>query len=285
MPVDKKTQIRNEKIQKALQDHYDEAKEHFSTNNIVGIFLQGSQNYGLDDDESDVDTKLVVTPSLSDLVRAKDPVSTTYVRANDEHIDFKDVRLMLNTFKKQNLNFVEILFTPWFILNPLYESIWGELVKYSETIAHYNNYLAVKAMKGVALEKYHALEHRYPSRIPIIDKFGYDPKQLSHLIRVRNFIEKFIGHRFYEDCMHPDNPEYIIAVKRGYIPHEKMREVADHEMALIDELTKAYTKDSEYNRSSKGAEDLLDSVQERIMITSIKNELELERKSQECKNC
>ena len=29
-------------------EHYEEALEKFQKNNIVGIFLQGSQNYGLE---------------------------------------------------------------------------------------------------------------------------------------------------------------------------------------------------------------------------------------------
>ena len=92
-----------------LREHYEEAKLHFPEDRIVGIFLQGSQNYGLDTEFSDVDTKLVVVPTFEQLaMNAPSPVSTTHIRANDEHIDFKDVRLMLQLFKKQNMNFLEI---------------------------------------------------------------------------------------------------------------------------------------------------------------------------------
>lgn len=41
------------------------------------------------------------------------------MRANDEHIDFKDLRLMFQTFRKQNLNFVKYARISK-ILNPLY---------------------------------------------------------------------------------------------------------------------------------------------------------------------
>lgn len=43
-----------------VQEHLDEALTHFHKDQIVGIFLQGSQNYGLDTPLSDVDTKLIV---------------------------------------------------------------------------------------------------------------------------------------------------------------------------------------------------------------------------------
>ena len=103
-----------------VKEHYEEALEKFQKNNIVGIFLQGSQNYGLEIPESDVDTKLIITPSFKDIALNHKPISTTHVRANQEHIDFKDIRLYMETFRKQNLNFLEILFTDFFSINPLY---------------------------------------------------------------------------------------------------------------------------------------------------------------------
>ena len=40
-------------INEKVHDHYMEAREYFPDNSIVGIFLQGSQNYGLDYEGSD----------------------------------------------------------------------------------------------------------------------------------------------------------------------------------------------------------------------------------------
>jgi predicted nucleotidyltransferase len=106
-----------------VREHYNEALEYFPEDRIVGVFLQGSQNYGLDVFNSDVDTKLIITPTFEELVFNKSPHSTTHIRANDEHIDFKDIRLYMLTFRKQNLNFLEILYTPYKIVNPKYEKI------------------------------------------------------------------------------------------------------------------------------------------------------------------
>ena len=51
-------------IMKRMREHYEEALLHFPEDQIVGIFLQGSQNYGLDYEGSDVDTKLIWFQSL-----------------------------------------------------------------------------------------------------------------------------------------------------------------------------------------------------------------------------
>jgi predicted nucleotidyltransferase len=104
-------EIRHGLIMKRVQEHYDEALQYFPEEQIVGIFLQGSQNYDLDYEGSDVDTKLIVVPSFKDICLNRKPISTTHVRENNEHIDWKDVRKYVEEFRKQNLNFLEILFT------------------------------------------------------------------------------------------------------------------------------------------------------------------------------
>jgi hypothetical protein len=125
----------NQWIMDRVREHYNEALEHFPEDRIVGIYYQGSANYGLDYIHSDVDTKLIVTPTFKDIAMNRKAVSTTHVRKNDEHIDFKDIRLYMETFRKQNLNFLEILFTPFKIINPMYEDEWGRLIEHRESIA------------------------------------------------------------------------------------------------------------------------------------------------------
>lgn len=198
-------EIRAGLIMKRLQEHYDESLQYFKPEEIVGIFLQGSQNYGLDYEGSDVDTKLIVVPSFKDICLNKKPVSTTHIRANEEHIDFKDIRLYMETFRKQNLNFLEILFTDFYIINPMYREQWDRLVAAREQIARMNPHRAVKSMKGVAMEKYHAMEHRYPSKADIIDKYGYDGKQVSHQIRVYDYLRRYIAGEDYKSCLRPSD--------------------------------------------------------------------------------
>ena len=259
-------------IMKRIQEHYNEALQYFPEDRIVGIFCQGSTNYGLDTIRSDVDTKLIVVPTFDDIVFNKKPASTTHVRANDEHIDFKDLRLMFQTFRKQNLNFVEILFTDFKILNPLYAKEWNRLVTGNEAIAHYNPYGAVKTMKGIALEKYHAMEHEYPSKLEVLAQYGYDPKQVSHLVRVQNFISSYLADRPYEECLYPKDKDFIMDIKLGRYSLDEARKIADKYLKLI--VTEA---DIFCERVAPSAdpevEELLDSVQYNIMEAATRREL------------
>ena len=120
---------------------------------VLGVFLQGSQNYNLDYPGSDIDTKCIVIPSFEDIVLNKQPASTTLILEDNSHIDVKDVRLMWQCFKKQNINFLEILFTKYYIVSSRYELFWNDMREIAERIAHYNNYAAVNCIAGMVMEK------------------------------------------------------------------------------------------------------------------------------------
>lgn len=263
---------REESIMARVHEHLDESFNYFPMDRIVGLFLQGSQNYGLDYEKSDVDTKLIVTPTFKEIAFNKSPVSTTHVRANDEHTDFKDIRLYIQTFRKQNLNFLEILFTPFKLVNWRYADEWQRLVDNREAITHYNSYQAIKSMKGIAMEKFHAMEHEYPSKVDVLAQYGYDPKQLHHLLRVEEYIGRYISGEPYEDCLCPRRPEYLLEVKRGYYDLDTARVVGKTAIENIIRIADAFAEKAE-NKGDPAVDELLDSVQYNIMEKAIKMEL------------
>lgn len=263
---------REERIMKRMHEHYQRGVELYGESRIVGLFLQGSQNYGLDYEGSDIDTKLILTPTIEDIIFNRKAVSTTHVLENEEHLDAKDIRLYIQTFRKQNLNFLEILFTEFKIVNPQYEKMWNVLVEHREEIARYNEFQAIKSMKGIAMEKYHAMEHPYPSKLGIITKWGYDPKQLHHLLRVEEYIGRYIAGEAYEDCLRPRRPEYLLDVKRGYYDLDTARVVANTAINNVIRVADAFTATVE-NIGKSEVDAILDGVQRDIMKFAIAMEL------------
>lgn len=263
-------------IMQRLREHYDEACGLIPEDRIVGVFLQGSQNYGLDYEGSDVDSKCIVLPTLEDICFAKKPISTTHVRENDEHIDLKDIRLMFQTFRKQNINFIEILFTEYKIINPLYEDLWNELIAQNELVGRYNPHRAVTTMKGIASEKFHALEHRYPSRVEIIDKFGgYDPKQLHHLLRIEDFLKRYIDGETYAECLKPCAEGCFILkhIKQfGVKDLKEARQFAEESFDRISRMANEY-RETHLDEGNPAVDELLDNVQRKIMKKSIQLEM------------
>ena len=256
-----------------VKEHYNEALTYFPEDRIVGIFLQGSQNYGLATPQSDVDTKLIVTPTFKDIAMNRKPVSTTHIRTNEEHIDFKDIRLYIQTFRKQNLNFLEILYTDFAIVNPIYEKQWNRLVESREAITHFNPYRSVQSMKGIALEKYHAMEHEYPSKIEVLKKYGYDPKQLHHLVRVEDYLGRYINGESYESCLDPGPmKQELIEIKMGKYSLADARSIADKAKAHVEEMAE-YAYSIYPNEEDPEVNELLDDVQYEIMRIAVKGEL------------
>ena len=184
---------------------------------VLGVFLQGSQNYNLDYSGSDIDTKAILLPNFKDFVLNKKPISTTIILPSNEHIDIKDIRLYMECFRKQNINFVEILFTKYKVLNPEFADMFQPMFDNAEDIAHYNNYKAVNSIVGMVYEKHKALCHPYPTLIDKIEKYGYDNKQLHHMLRLEEFLLRYINGVPYHECLISQHTQYLISVKSQYI--------------------------------------------------------------------
>ena len=261
-------------IMNELDRHYQEALKRYKESQIVAICLQGSQNYGLDIEGSDIDTKCILTPTFKDIAMANQMVSTTHVLDNNEHLDAKDIRAYISCFRKQNLNFLEILFTEYFIIPVQYYDQWNRLVANREDIARMNEFRAVKSMKGIALEKYHAMEHPYPSKVDILAKYGYDSKQLHHLVRVDEYLTRYIAGEQYKDCLIPkgDMREYLLDIKKGKYDLAAARSIADKTLAHVTQIADEFCAERE-DKEDEDMRELLQDVQYEIMKIAVKEEL------------
>lgn len=207
--------IRDEqKIYNRLKDDFDLLT--FKGYKVVGVFLQGSQNYNLDYENSDIDTKAILLPSFNDFLFNRKQISTTLeLPPSNEHLDIKDIRLMFENFKKQNINFVEVLFTKYKYMNPKYEKLFKPMFYNNERIARYDQYKTLNSIAGMSMEKFKAMEHPYPTLIHKIEKFGYDGKQVSHIERLNDFVKKYVNGESYEKCFKVDDNlrQHLIDVK------------------------------------------------------------------------
>ena len=277
-----------------MQEHYKCMLELYPADRIVGVFLQGSQNYNMDDADSDVDTKCLIVPSVDEIVLAKQPVSVTHCivdgklvyteeeKMGAEHCDAKDIRLYWKTLLKANINFVEILFTEHYIINSMYEDFWNEILSMREAIARVNPLAAIKAMMGMVSEKYFALTHRYPSRVEWLDKFGYDPKQLHHLIRIYRFMYAYHNGRLefsYNDLV---KGNHLLPAEKKKIKDIKRFGCGDLEFAqkqadLYLELAKKLYEEAKELYDGKDNEEIKDAmfnIMAEIVKLSIRKELE-----------
>lgn len=241
--------------------------------NVLGVMLQGSQNYQLDYEGSDIDTKAILVPSFEDFVLNKKPVSTTLIKEDNSHIDIKDIRLMHECFRKQNINFIEILFTKYKYMNPEYTELYQSMFDNNELIAHYNNYAAINCIAGMVYKKHKAMEHPYPTLIEKIEKYGYDNKQLHHMLRCEEFLKRYINGVPYAECLIPTDPQHLINIKASYIYSlEEAREIANNCEATVKDIKQKYM-DTHEVVINKEVDKIMNDVLINILKYSFKKEI------------
>lgn len=187
--------------------------------------------------------------------------------------EVKDIRKMFECFKKQNINFVELLFTQYYILNPIYEELFAPMLDNAEKIARYNNYASVNCMCGMAFEKYKALTYPYPSIVDKIEKYGCDPKQLHHILRLKDFIERYCNGESYRTILIPKNKDMLLDIKSNYhYELEYSKNLAKETCEWIKQYKQEYMENNPLEINTE-AKDVMEKVMTNLITFSIKNEV------------
>ena len=185
---------------------------------VVCLMLQGSQNYGLDEYsdnyKSDIDSKAIVLPHFRDFVYEKQPISKVEILDNNEHIDVKDIRVMFEMFTKENISYIELLYTKYKIINPKYNYYMQKVFDRRKDIAEININQFLRCIVGMSGNKVKALCHPYPNLIEKIEKYGFDGKQLSHCVRLYEFISRYTRGVPIEQCYFTQDKELLMNLKK-----------------------------------------------------------------------
>lgn len=138
--------------------------------NVLYIGLYGSQNYGLTDEQSDIDLKAIVLPSLDALVK-KQKINLE-LEMEKGLVQVKDLWTYYEQARKGNMAFLEPMHTDYYIGDKKLRELFCQIP------------INLTGLQGMMEQKQKAFKHPYPSKIELINKFGYDPKQLLHIIRL-----------------------------------------------------------------------------------------------------
>ena len=188
-------------IQARVKEHYDFVCEQYNEDQILGVFLYGSQNYNLHTELSDVDTKAIYIPTLAELAFEK-PISKELHLPNGEHCEVKDIREIIKNFKKQNINFIELLYTDYCILNDKYKKLWLEtFVVARECIARYDVHQGIHSMSHQAL---HTLRQAVNSH-----DGAEVAKKISNAMRLLYFLERYVRGESYIKCLVPEGDAHM----------------------------------------------------------------------------
>lgn len=185
---------------------------------VYSVMLKGSQNYNLDDEESDIDANLIFIPTLAQIrTNQSYKITNSYGECTCHNIySFASI------LAKGNPQWVEVVHTDFKIGNDL------ELFKSYK--------LNPSALKGMLMEKVTAFSKLYPSREKYVKEFGYDPKQLHHIIRLYDCLKNDTAIYKYSD----NERERMLDIKRGRFPGS-LEEAEKLKDEYVDKLNELYS--------------------------------------------
>lgn len=201
---------------------------------IEGVYLQGSQNYNVHTDKSDVDSKMVVLPTLRSLIRETKLTVDMDIPCEDGSVEkcsvkpYKDFEAL---FFKGNFNNLEILFTDYRIgrceftevlrnrREELVKTIWPGLVS---------------ACLGMQNQKKAGLYKFTEGTKEFFDTHGYDNKNLIHIIRICDTVAKYVKTEDFASSLKisASAKEIIGMIRSGEVGKDRVDELV--ELAMND---------------------------------------------------
>lgn len=252
-------------VQDRVKEHLNEVLTNNSEykNRWVSITACGSMNYNLFDESSDIDTKLIVFPSVEELCLGKPPISKTYVLVNGEHCDIKDIREYIRICRKANINFLEILASDFYILNDEYSMHWLHLRDDVEYISGNLKNKLIFSSLGMAQQKASKILHDSPTNHEFISKYGYVAKELQHTLRLYEFVKTFLNGNSFEEAIwipYGETRDIMMNIKRYNVifPPE-----------IAEKICNTYVKKMKTiidNTSLRNEKDNLDSLNHKLNI-------------------
>lgn len=181
--------------------------------NVVYIGLYGSQNYGLSDNNSDIDCRAIVIPTLEQIIK-RESISQV-VKFDNGECDVKDLITYNDVIRKGNFSFIEPMRTKYWYGDSTIRNLFKDIK------------INLLAAYGAMLEKQKLLTKETPSQIEDIKKYGYAPKQLHHIKRLSDLIvynsiqptnnKSYLSYRRHKR-------EYLLKLKRN--PELKLEQAA-----------------------------------------------------------
>ena len=167
----------NQTVMPKMWDILDEISEKtgFNEHQILYLGLYGSQNYRMDTPNSDIDCECFIFPSYDDFVFAHSLYSKC-IETKYGTCHIKDIRAAFNELYKSSPNILEILGSPYAIINKDYEYIMNQIcdnfIRYFATLSE------AKLVKGLE-----GLLNRYSKTIDV------SPKSFANAYRVSDMIK------------------------------------------------------------------------------------------------
>lgn len=231
---------------KNLEELYEYAKNKLKINDdrILGIFLIGSQIYGLDDDDSDIDAALILLPTLDMLIKNGNFHAYSeeiIIPETGQHIKSMSIFKFREQLLNGGINSIEILYTPLYYsknYNDFLQKIFAEKVKMSTVdLIHVAFRYIYRAKKNI--EEY---KTKHPDETKLLYCAVRDAKIAEDLHQGKSLQEALT----FQDSF----KKYLLKIKHKSIvwmpdPNHILQIIKDIDQGLLKDKDKfCYNKDN-----------------------------------------
>ena len=172
-------------------------EDKYPNYDVLGAFLYGSQNYNLDTENSDVDSIVVIIPSIKSLLYEKE-VSTTY-EMEDHHIVVKDLKAFNKNLLTLSPMAVEPLFAQLKWINDKYKYIYQKFY-------HDNTQKIAMSCPAILYDKVRAMIKS------MARKESLTGKQYVLCKRMIRLLQKLAEGKSYEEAMWFSDDEAVLMI-------------------------------------------------------------------------
>lgn len=233
------------------------------------IVLQGSQNYNLDDDQSDVDVKAFVVPTVEDLLYCR-YVENATVATDGGLAEVKDIRRFPELLKKANPTYIELLFSKMVWTAPWFKDVWNKHIKgKGQKLIEERTNSFFNATRGMILQKMSSIFKRTEGNSKMFDEFGYNPKDLCHAARLVKILEDVNQQRkndftdwSYEEILrrNDDFNKYLRLLKREKLSIEEVKEISRNILHKVQ-----YLYQEEFNKVENVSDKTINEIEKQVI--------------------
>ena len=258
-----------------MQNKWDWLRNNHPELDVIFMIAKGSMNYDMmvftENYQSDVDVEVIICPTLDQIIRGDDMIYTTYVMKDNSHVTVRDIRIFKNLLFKQNLAFLELLHSKYFlVVGDNEKELLKELQDMSDEIDKIDQVRFFKALKGMMLEKQKALTHLYPNQKEEIEKYGYARKQFHHIERIYYMMLEMVCENKpykYVLILHEATRNDLLDFKINHYDKDGIISLSDY---MCNKADKYINLHLEKNRDNFKVNEITKSKVENIIYTYIK---------------
>ena len=213
-------------------------------NDYVFKILVGSRNYNLNDETSDYDYKKFLLPTFRQLIEGKN-LNKNFI-SEKEDIETKSLLDLPSLLYKANPAYLELLFSQdvkfgFFKGN---HGLYDKLISKNEDIVRMNLPKLYQSTLGTIGQKKKMLFNGTSGTQHLVDKYGYDSKQLLHLTRLSDLLISYADNNFTDYTRSlvyiKEDRGFMLDIKNGSIPVSDVINFADKQILKVEKLKDKY---------------------------------------------